>query len=135
MTISKSQSSLRTVTLRLMALCKPKMSASYYAVLFVHSNSKQLEIICFLCHGSTKTKRALDLSCVLESSKYNVQKSYVQGICSTLVLLLLLLLTIHMSFSLVGLGRSSNCVSWWWPQWHWTLCQWFHFLFHSLIKF
>lgn len=109
-TISESRNAFGMATLRTMALCKPKMSASYSAVLFVHSNSKKLEIKCFLCSGSIKTKPAPEPSYILEPSKYKVHISYVQALGTTLVLLLLLL-TVQMPFLLVELGRSSNFVS------------------------
>ena len=93
-----------------MAFCKPTMSASYSIVLLVHSNSKRLEIRCFLCRGFTKTQPSLGPSCVFEPLKNEVQTPYVQEIHPTLVLLRLLSI-LQRSFVLVGLGMSSNCVS------------------------
>jgi len=110
MMISKSPIALRTPTLRSMALYKPMMSASYYVVLLVHSNSKRLEIMCFLCRGSTETQLAIKPSYVFESSKNKIQTSYVQELHPTLVLLLLLY-TIKRLFVPVGLRRCSNYLS------------------------
>lgn len=86
------------------------MSASYSAVLFMHSNSKKIEIKWFLCSGSIKMQLAPNPSCVLEPSKYIVKISYVHWLGTTLVLLQLLL-PIKISLSQVEQGRRSNCVS------------------------
>lgn len=55
-----------------MDFCKSKMGASYSVVLFVHSNSKWLEIKFFLCSGFVKTQSAPESSRILDSSKYMV---------------------------------------------------------------
>ena len=54
---------------------KPCTSASYSAVLFVHSNSNLHERKCLFFWGSIKTQPAPDPSNVLEPSKNKVRKS------------------------------------------------------------
>lgn len=101
----------------LMALCKPKMSATHSVVLFVHLKSKWLETKCFHGNGSVKTKLAQDPSCALDLSKYRVQILSIKGPLAMLVLLSLMLLLlqfmVQVSFLLVGQGRRPNFVSCW----------------------
>jgi len=108
-------------TLRLMAFCNPNTSASYSAMLFMHSNSKQIETRCFLFYGLIKTLPTPKLSCVFDPSKYMVHNFSVHGLFDALVLLLLLFLllmlllvlvqcTLHVSLPSVGKGRRPNCV-------------------------
>lgn len=108
--IFESPTTLSTTMLRLMDFRKPKTSASYLAVLFMHSNSKQLETKCFLFLGSIKTHSAPMPSYVLDPSKYKVHMPYVQGPLATLVVLTLLLLllqcNVQVSFLSIGKGRS-----------------------------
>lgn len=119
-TISESPTTLSMNTLRLMDFCKHNMSASYFATLFVHSNSKWLDTRCFLLQGSIKAHLTLDLSYLFDLSKYKVHNSFIHGLLDVLVLLLpsllllLLLLVqcvVQVSLSLVGKGRSPNYVS------------------------
>lgn len=115
--ISTSPTTLSTKTLRLMSLCRPNMSASYSTMLFVHSNSKRIDITCFLCFGSIKIHPAPKPSYVFDPSKYMIHNSSIHGPFNALVQLLLLLLlllflllpmlkcVIHVSFPSVWKGR------------------------------
>lgn len=112
---SQSTTTFSTSTLRLVSFYKPNMSSSYLAVLFVNSNSKQIQTKCFLCNRSIKTQLALEPSYILDLSKYKVHILFVQGLLAALVLLSLLLLlfqsTVQVSFFPIGQGRRPNYVS------------------------
>ena len=87
------------------------MSASYLVLLFVHSNSKWHNRICFLLHVSISMQLTLETSFIFEPSKYKVKILLATKILPIPLLLLLCTSILQDSFALAGeKGRSSNYV-------------------------